>query len=73
MSYIDLRFHLDNHEEDGYISSDLVAVERTGTDLTQDQLDELTEGLAQSDYWNVDGVNTVLTAMYKHGRINIRD
>lgn len=72
-SYIDVRFHFDKIEEDlgdeSYEHYELKAVERTGSNIPQDEFGGIGECLGQSDRWYISGVNATLGAMVgKPGR-----
>lgn len=63
MAYIDVRFHFDTEAEGGYTHYDLVSAERIGMDIPEGDMLGIGETLAQSDHWNVGGVNATLSAM----------
>ena len=61
--YIDVRFHFDITDEEGYTDYELAAVERVRTNIPQGDMLQIGETLGQSDHWHVDGVNATLDAM----------
>lgn len=67
MPYIDVRFHFDAEDEDGYTDYNLTSIERIGTTIPEADLNSIGEVLAQSDRWQVGGVNATLSAMVDPG------
>lgn len=63
MPHIDVRFHFDTELEPGYVHYGLASVERLGSDIPDDAMQDIAETLAQSDHWNVGGVGATLDAM----------
>lgn len=52
-------FEEEHYPDEDWSDVRLVRIERTRSDLTPDQIDALGEGIAQSDYWQVDQWNNI--------------
>ena len=75
---IAIEFIFEEYEEEfgdeSYTNHDLVAIRRLpSTDLTDEEISNITEGLAQSDYWHVEAVNAILPAMETAIEVAIRE
>ena len=63
MPYIDVRYHFVTEEEEDYTHYELVSIERTGTDIPAEAMENLGDVLAQSDRYVVGGANAAMDAL----------